>query len=39
MQNLEVKDVILTTKITKFEIKKELEDSTTNGKKNKKMDI
>ena len=39
MQNLEVKDAILTTKKTKFEIKKELEDSTTNGKKNEKMDI
>ena len=39
MQNLEVKDAILTTKKTKFEIKKELKDSTTNGKKNEKMDI
>ena len=39
MQNLEVKDAILTTKKTKFEIKKELEDSITNGKKNEKMDI
>ena len=39
MQNLEVKDAILTTKKTKSEIKKELEDSIANGKKNKNTDI
>ena len=39
MQNLELKDAILTTKTTKFEIKKELEDSIANGKKNKNTDI
>ena len=39
MQNLEAKDAILTTKKAKFEIKKELEDSITNGKKSEKMDI
>ena len=39
MQNLEVKDAILRTKKTKFEIKKELEGSTTNGKKNENTDI
>ena len=38
-QNLEVKDAILTTKKTKSEIKKELEDSIVNGKKNKNTDI
>ena len=32
MQNLEVKDAILTTKKTKSEIKKELEDSMAIGK-------
>ena len=39
MQNLEVKDAILTTKKTKSEIKKQLEDSIANGKKNEIMDI
>ena len=39
MQNLEVKDAILTTKKTKSEIKKQLEDSIANGKKNGIMDI
>ena len=39
MQNLEVKDAILTTKKTKSEIKKELEESMTNGKKNENTDI
>ena len=39
MQNLEVRDAILTTKKTKSKIKKELEDSITNGKKNKNTDI
>ena len=38
MQNLEVKDVILMDKKTKFEIKKELEDSIENGKKNENTD-
>ena len=39
MQNLEVKDAILTIKKTKSEIKKELEDSMAIGKKNKITDI
>ena len=39
MQNLEVKDGILTTKKTKSEIKKELEDSLANDKKNENTDI
>ena len=39
MQILEVKDAVLTTKKTKSEIKKELEDSIANGKKNENMDI
>ena len=39
MQNLEVEDAILTTKKTKSEIKKELEESMTNGKKNENTDI
>ena len=39
MQNLEVKDAILRTKKTKSEIKKELEDSIANGKKNENTDI
>ena len=39
MQNLKVKDQILTTKKTKSEIKKELEDSIANGKKNENTDI
>ena len=34
MQNLEVKDTILKIKKTKTKIKKELEDSIANGKKN-----
>ena len=38
MQNLEVKSTILTTKKTKSEIKKELEDSIANGNKNKNTD-
>ena len=38
MQNLEVKDAILTTKKTKPGIKKELEDSIANGKKNENTD-
>ena len=39
MQNLEVKDAILKTKKTKSEIKKELEDSIANCKKNKNTNI
>ena len=39
MQNLEVKDAILTTKKTKSGTKKELEDSIANGKKNENTDI
>ena len=39
MQSVEVKDAILTTKKTKSEMKKELEDSIANGKKNKNTDI
>ena len=39
MQNLEVKDAILTTKKTKSEIKKGPEDSIANGKKNENTDI
>ena len=39
MQILEVKDAFLTTKKTKSEIKKELEDSIANGKKNENTDI
>ena len=40
MQNLELKDAILTTKKkTKSEIRKELEDSIANGKKNENTDI
>ena len=39
MQNLEVKDAILTTKKTKSEIKRELQDSIANGQKNEKTDI
>ena len=38
MQNLEVKDTVLIKK-TKTEIKKELEDSITNGRKNKNTDM
>ena len=36
---LEVKEAILTTKKTKYEIKKELEGSIANGKKNENTDI
>ena len=39
MQKLGVKDSILTTKKTKSEIKKQLEYSITNGKKNENTDI
>ena len=39
MQNLEVKDAILTTKKPKLEIKKALEDFIVNGKKNENTDI
>ena len=39
MQNLEVKDAILTSKKTKSEIKTELEHSIANGKKNENKDI
>ena len=39
MQNLEKKDTIPRIKNTKSEIKKELEDSVENGKKNKNRDI
>ena len=39
MQNLEVKDAILTTKTIKSEIKKELDNSIVNSKKNKNTDI
>ena len=39
MQNLEVKDGNLTIKNTKSEIKKELDDSIANGKKNENTDI
>ena len=41
MQNLEVKDAILTIKKKKkkSEIKKELEESIANGKKNENTDI
>ena len=39
MQNLEVKEAILTTKKTKSEIKKELEDSIANSKNNENTDI
>ena len=39
MQNLEVKDAILTIKKTKSETNKELEDSIVNGKKNENTDI
>ena len=39
MQNLEVKDAILTTKKTKSEIKKELDGSIANAKKNENTDI
>ena len=39
MQNLEVKEANLTTNKTKSEIKKDLEDSIANDKKNENMDI
>ena len=39
MQNLVVKDAILTTKKTKSEIKKELEHSKAKSTKNKNTDI
>ena len=39
MQNLDVKDAIQNIKKTKFEIKKELEESISNGKKNENTDI
>ena len=39
MQNLDMKDAILTTKKTKSEIKKELEDSLASSKKNENADI
>ena len=39
MQKLEVKDAVLTTKKTKSEIKKDLEDSLANGKNNQNKDI
>ena len=39
MQNLEVKEAILTTKNTKSEINKDLEDSIANGKKSENTDI
>ena len=39
MQNLEVKDTILKIKKTKTEIKKELEDSIVNGKKNENANM
>ena len=39
MQNLEVKEAILTTKKTKSKIKKDLEDSIVNSKMNENTDI
>ena len=39
MQNLEVKEANLTTNKTKSEIKKDLEDSIANDKKNENADI
>ena len=39
MQNLEVKEAILTIKKIKSEIKEDLEDSVANGKKNENTDI
>ena len=39
MQNLEKKEANLTTKKTKSENKKDLEDSIANGKKNENADI
>ena len=39
MQNLQVKDTILKIKKTKNEIKKKLEDSIVNGRKNENADM
>ena len=39
MQNLEVKEAILSTKKAKSEIKEDLEDSIASGKKNESIDI
>ena len=39
MQNLDVKDTIKKIKKTKAEIKKELEESIANGKRNENTDI
>ena len=39
MQNLEVKETIQKIKKTKFEIKKELEESIANGKRNENADM
>ena len=39
MQNLDVKDTIQNMKKTKLEIKKELEESITNGKRNENTDM
>ena len=39
MQNLEVKETILKIKKSKTEIKKELEDSIVNGRKNENADM
>ena len=39
MQYLEVKDTILKIKKSKTEIKKELEDSIVNGRKNENVDM
>ena len=39
MHNLKVKEAILTTRKTKSDIKKELEDSISNGKMNENTDI
>ena len=39
MQNLKVNDTILKIKKTKTEIKKELEDSIINGRKNENTDM
>ena len=39
MQNLDVKDTIQKIKKNKLEIKKELEESITNGKRNESTDM
>ena len=39
MQNLEVKDAIFKIKKTKSEIKRELEDSSVNGRRNENADM